>query len=319
MTTIPQLAAQLGRDVFLYNGPMRRFADMECIQGIAQGKQSAHATLILVTPGGDPDAAFKIARYFQARYDSFTVLVSGLCKSAGTLLAIGAHELVFMPYGELGPLDIQMNKVDRFEGMQSGLIIQDSLVTLEERAQAMYYNNLRSLMINNQGMLSFATASVASVELVKAIYGPIMSRIDPEEIGVRARAMRIAQDYGMRLDAEGRNLKPNTLTLLSEKYPSHSFVIDHIEAVTMFNRVRLANDIEKAIVDQLGQLARYPSGETTFNALHEVIRQGDTEDDQTDGAGNAASDGGDSSAADAAPISAAGTDDQPVGSETAAH
>ena len=86
----------------------------------------------------------------------------------------------------------------------------------------------------------------------------------------------------------------------------------------MFNRVRLANDIEKEIVDQLGKVARYPSGETTFNALHELIREGD-EDDETDGAGDAPSDGGNSSPADAAPISEAGADEQPVGNQTAAH
>ncbi len=33
-----------------------------------------------------------------------TLWVIGPCKSAGTLVAIGAHEIAFAPHGELGPL-----------------------------------------------------------------------------------------------------------------------------------------------------------------------------------------------------------------------
>ena len=49
---------------------------------------------------------------FQRSYKKFIVLVSGYCKSAGTLVACGAHELVFSDAGEIGPIDIQMEKKD---------------------------------------------------------------------------------------------------------------------------------------------------------------------------------------------------------------
>lgn len=307
MTHLADAAAALNCDIFLFNGEVRRGFDMECIQEISRSKTSDRVLLIPVTNGGDPDAAFKVSRYIQSKYDHFTVLISGLCKSAGTLLALGAHDMVFMPYGELGPLDIQLTRIDRFEQMQSGLVISDSLTTLEERALAVYYNTVRGLLGSNQGMISFATASAAAVEAMKAIYGPVLSRIDPEEIGVRARAMRIAQDYGKRLEIAGRNLKPDTLTLLSEKYPSHSFVIDYVEAATMFERVRLDNEQERLLVDLLGPQARYQGREPIFNALHEVaVDRGEANDDQADAAGDAAADGGDSSGADAAPDAAAG-------------
>jgi len=68
----------------------------------------------------------EVLRDGQVR-DQLTVLVSGPCKSAGTLLAIGANELAFTPYGELGPLDIQLTKVDKFQQQESGLMISDSL------------------------------------------------------------------------------------------------------------------------------------------------------------------------------------------------
>src|SRR6185369_5121890 len=83
------------------------------------------------------------------------------------------------------------------------------------------------------------------------------SRIDPEEVGARARSMRIADDYGKRLEAKWQNLKPGTLNTLAEKYSSHSFVVDQREAETLFHRVRAAQEPEKGLIDALSYHARY--------------------------------------------------------------
>lgn len=269
----------LDSDFYVYNGSLRRGPVLEVMEAIGRYQQRPKVTLLLVTNGGDPDAAFKVCRYLQERYDSFTLLVSGLCKSAGTLLALGAEEVAFTPYGELGPLDIQMSKVDRFEQMQSGLVISDSLNTLEERAMAVYYKTAKELIAENQGMISFAAASSAAVEAMKSIYAPVLSKIDPEEIGVRSRAMRIAQDYGMRLADKWGNPKADTLRLLAETYSSHSFVIDRTEAENLFERVRPANDHEKNIVALLGAIARSQKPETCFLTLHKLPPVAVEEDD----------------------------------------
>jgi len=220
-----------------------------------RGKKKA--LLLLVTDGGSPDAAYKITRNFQDKYESFTVLVSGRCKSAGTLIAVGANELAFTPYGELGPLDIQVTRVDRFDSLQSGLTIQDSLNTLETRALESFIKLVNDYMMANNGLLSFASATKAASDFVTQLYAPIFARIDPEEVGARARSMRIATDYGSRLAIKSQNLKPNTLKLLAEKYSSHSFVIDQLEAEGLFNRVRAASEAELAIVEELGRYARF--------------------------------------------------------------
>jgi hypothetical protein len=109
----------------------------------------------------------------------------------------------------------------------------------------------------NNGLLSFASATKAASDFVTQLYAPVFSRIDPEEVGARARSMKIATDYGQRLSAKSQNLKPHTLRLLSETYSSHSFVIDHLEAETMFHRVRMADENERALVTALGRPARF--------------------------------------------------------------
>ncbi len=225
--------------------------------------------MFLTTNGGDPDA-YKISRYLQEKYKHFAVVVSGKCKSAGTLIALGAHEIVFTPYGELGPLDIQLAKVDRFDQMQSGLAIQDALNTLEDRALERFFTIVKDYIQSNRGMISFGVAAKAASDFVTQLYAPVFARVDPEEVGARTRSMRIASDYGQRLSLKSQNLKPDTLRLLAETYSSHSFVIDQQEAEGLFERVRQTSDEERGVAIALERLARFPAtSEPAIYALHD--------------------------------------------------
>jgi hypothetical protein len=292
-------AAGIQEDVFFYNGPMASPADLHFVESVFKAKKHDRATLFLTTNGGDPDAAYKKSRYLQDKYSYLTVVIAGRCKSAGTLLAIGANELAFMPYGELGPLDIQLAKVDRFDQLQSGLAIQDALNTLEKRAVQKFHSVTTDWIKANHGLISFAVASKAAGDFVAQLYGPILSRIDPEEVGARTRYMRIATDYGKRLSVKSQNLKPDTLRILAETYSSHSFVIDQQEAATLFERVRPANAAEKAVVEALGKNARFETqsaSDGVCHALHDfssAARQG-IDNDKTHRARGAPKNGGNS-------------------------
>lgn len=257
-------------DIFLYNGDIKRGADLALIELVNKEKTSNECLLLLVTPGGDPDAAYKMARYLQHRYDSYKVMVSGYCKSAGTLVAIGAHEVIFTPYGELGPLDVQMAKTDQIASLESGLNITEAFLTLEDRARQTYQNMITDILSSSGGIVSFQTASHAAAEIVTALYGPIFGRIDPEEVGSRSRAMRIGEDYSSRLAQKWNNLKPEAVTMLSQTYSSHGFVIDFYEAQSLFERVRLATAEELELVLELGVLARHPQRQLTITKLRDI-------------------------------------------------
>lgn len=254
-------------DVYLYNGAIERKADLQFIQTVANEKASENCLVIMVSPGGNPDAAYKMARYLQHKYESFSVLISGMCKSAGTLFAIGAKEVIFTPYGELGPLDIQLTKTDHIAGLESGLNISEAFDALEGRARDTFVGLTIEIISNSGGVVSFNTAAHAASEIVGSIYGPVFARIDPEEVGSRSRAMRIGEDYGKRLNLKWNNLKSEALDLLSQTYPSHGFVIDFLEASSLFNNTRLANEAELALVDGLGELARHPLRNLTIRKL----------------------------------------------------
>lgn len=103
----------LTTDIYTYSGEIFPTLD-RLVRDRVDTPTNKQCALILTTPGDDADAAYKIARILQATYGSFSLIVPSDCKSAGTLMALGAKEIVFGRYGELGPLDVQIFDPDEF-------------------------------------------------------------------------------------------------------------------------------------------------------------------------------------------------------------
>ena len=270
-------------DVYIYSGSIERSSDWAFIDLVSKNISSSTCIVIMCSGGGSPDAAYKMARYLQLKYDSYSVLITGMCKSAATLFAIGASELIFCPFGELGPLDIQLQKEDKLIGAESGLNISEAFNSLENRASSVFHHQIIELMRISGGVVTFKTASEVATGVISALYGPIFSQIEPEEVGSRARAMRIGEDYAKRLDVSG-NLMPHSIQALSTHYAAHSFVIDYGEATTLFKKVRLASQPEQGLVNEIGMICRFP-----VNEARPVIKytQLNTEENTDDGTSKA--------------------------------
>ena len=129
---VGHIADNSNADVIVYNGTIKRWFDRSFIDLVAQKRKRPNVILILVTTGGDADSAFRIARALQRNYERFTCFVSGFCKSAGTLIAVGAHELVVCDHGELGPLDIQLSKKDALWEQESGAVVDTALRVVQQ-------------------------------------------------------------------------------------------------------------------------------------------------------------------------------------------
>jgi membrane-bound ClpP family serine protease len=91
--------------------------------------------LLLDSPGGDGETAIRLVRAAQARCRQFTVLVPNQAKSAGTLLAMGAHSIFMGPTSDLGPVDAQFVIPDR------GLVSAKDLIAAVEAAEAAIAQN----------------------------------------------------------------------------------------------------------------------------------------------------------------------------------
>src|SRR5258708_6521635 len=64
--------------------------------------------LLLHSPGGSADIAYRIVKFFRAHAKQFNVLVPLMGKSAGTLMCLGADAIYMGEFAELGPIDVQL-------------------------------------------------------------------------------------------------------------------------------------------------------------------------------------------------------------------
>lgn len=215
-------------------------------------KKSDKALLVLSTPGGDPHAGFRIARALQHNFSSFDALVPRYCKSAGTLLVVGASALYLDDMSELGPLDIQVRKSDEIIGRNSGLDIVQAVSYLQSHAMGAFRSNLVEL---TQAGLSTRVASDICTKLTTGLFEPIFAQIDPMKLAEMQRATEIAFAYGQRLNEKSLNLRSDGLTRLVTGYPSHGFVIDRKEAKNIFIKVHkpegLVAELSKALRTQM--------------------------------------------------------------------
>jgi Serine dehydrogenase proteinase len=244
-------------DILIYHAPIERPRDRRLIEKVSSRRCRPNLLMILATNGGDPDAAYRIARCLQDHYKKFTVIVSGICKSSGTLLLLGANELAFSQNGELGPLDIQLAKKDELWESESGLTVMTALTALSENAQDAFDHFLVSLTTRSGGRITVRTASEIAAKLTQALYAPIADQIDPIHMGEVKRSMAIAKEYGARLIEKSDICEVESLNSLISGYASHGFVIDRAEAKKVFkaDKVRDCTPDEMALIEDLGNYA----------------------------------------------------------------
>lgn len=233
------LSAARNCDILLYAGPITPQGATDLQQRVSERPHKKQSALLFIsTLGGNPDAAYKIARCLQDSYeDGFTLAIDEQCKSAGTLLAIGAQRLIMHAGAELGPLDIQIHKSDELWETMSGLTTIEALTTLRSQAQQAFRSALLDIRGGSQQQISTRTAAELAAKVVTGLFAPIYGKIDPMLLGEHSRAMRIARAYGERLLEKSKNTNDIGIRKLATSYPSHEFVIDRIEAKSIFSNV----------------------------------------------------------------------------------
>lgn len=260
-------------DVFLYYGEISREGYhrlSSAIESRIKKKDKAEkACLILITPGGDADAAFRIARALRHHYSFLDILIPDLCKSAGTLICIAADRLIFGDRGEIGPLDVQISKPDEFFESMSGLNLIQALNDLRDQMLESFRRSFLDIRVGAR--LRTKMAAELAAELAKEFISPIVAKIDPVTLGEHQRKLRIAHEYGLRLNEMCGSLKTeDTLISLVQDYPSHEFVIDRKEA-----RERLFKNKKVAKPDETTKLlyewarAIIPQEQSMYDSLLE--------------------------------------------------
>lgn len=213
--------------------------------------------LVLSTPGGSADEAYRIARHLRRAYcqpsagsrlgerGQLILYVHDFCKSAGTILALGADRIVMSQSAELGPIDVQLRKEDEVGERTSGLTPHQALETLQVEAGQHFRRFFRQMRFEASLQFSTKMSADLAARMTAGLLEPVYAQLDPIRLGEVERFVRIASEYGDRLKTS--NVKEGTIEKLVSGYPSHEFVIDREEARELFEHVDVPSDGLEAI------------------------------------------------------------------------
>lgn len=247
-TAIEAVTEHYDADIVAYVGVISSMDDDQFIRMCRERKRKRkNVLMILSTPGGSADAAYRVARCLQRAYNTkvedptrrgnFILYVNDFCKSAGTLLSLGSTRLIMSQSAQLGPIDVQLLKEDEVGERRSGLAPRQALETMAAQAGSSFHRLFRHLRSNQ---LSTKMAAELAATMTVGVMNPIYGQLDPIRIGEVERFVRIAQEYGERLRTS--NVSRGAIERLLSSYPSHEFVIDRDEARELFEAVDIPTD-----------------------------------------------------------------------------
>lgn len=183
--------------------------------------------LMINSPGGVIDTTEKIIKMIRGSVKDFRVIVPNSAKSAATLIALSANEIIMGYLSELGPIDPQIPRM-RDDGNMEYVPAQSFKDGL---------NYIERQVINEGKPID--------------IFIPILSKIHPSDLDISDKAMAHSKKLAVNLLCEYRGFDKKKATKIAEnlsdtnKYHSHGQVIDANEANKLGLDVTLLKNDEK--------------------------------------------------------------------------
>jgi hypothetical protein len=190
-----------------------------------------HVALLVDSPGGLAEVAYRIARILQ-RDKGFTVVIPRFAKSAATLLSLGARAAIMGEDAEIGPLDAQLWDEERDE---PGSALNE--VQALDQLHSVALQHLDQTMFTMVGATKKKTDVLLPIaaKFVSDMMCPMLEKIDAVHYAKQARILAVAEHYAVRLLmlAGAPQDRANQIAdSLVNRYPEHGFVIDRQEVET---------------------------------------------------------------------------------------
>lgn len=242
------LQQQLGMPIWLllHNDERSALLDWRVLRAFLQARDELagqKVALVIDSPGGYADVAYRIARTFCRHADGFTAVIPRWAKSAATLLTLGADEVIFGHDAEIGPLDVQVYDQER-EERGSALDEIQALEQLHQVALQQLNQNLTVMRLITRRRYDVVMPHAS--KLASDMMAPLLDKIDTVHYAKQSRLLAVAEDYAVRLMSPRipRQRAVQIAERLVKRYPEHGFVIDRQEASEMLNISEHPDDTE---------------------------------------------------------------------------
>ena len=188
--------------------------------------------LMIDSPGGDPGAAYRLATFLRRRCGGFVAVVPRWAKSAATLLALGADEIILGDYGELGPLDMQLPD-SQSETLASALNEVQALYRLYDFAMGAFDETM--FRLRDRSQLTTKELMPLAISFAMGMTRPLLKDLDTVHYTYVSRELKLAHEYAIRLlrNNYAADEASEIARHLVEDYYDHGFVIDADEAVSI--------------------------------------------------------------------------------------
>ena len=234
VSPLQALADKRQRPVLCIVGNMDEDSLYEVRRLAPQLKESDTLSVLLDSPGGYIEHAYRIVLALREYVQDIEVLVPRWAKSAATFFCLAANTIHMGRYGELGPLDPQMR--DR-TGSARRISALESFQALEQLL-AYSLNSLDGIiyLLLSRTHMDIPPAIEHAQPLFAAIVSPLYSQVDPHKLGESGRYLSNSEEYAVRAMkrwgyAETEESERRTIAWrLTWDYPTHGFVIDLKEA-----------------------------------------------------------------------------------------
>ena len=195
-------------------------------------EKSRQIDLFLYTRGGLITTPPRIVELVREFTDRFCVLIPYKCHSAGTLVALGANEIVMTKMGELSPVEPQIESVEKSEPGHP--FRQKPSVSVE----------------NFASYISFAKemVGITEQEQLGTVLKELTEKVSPVDLGGVHRAYNLIRlivkkllSHHMRL-AEHEQKVQEIADVLVEKFFSHEYLISRKEAKKLGLKIKARDD-----------------------------------------------------------------------------
>lgn len=226
-STIAALERKRGSRVFcMIHGRGGHICDVHTIDEVIRHRREFRKgkilDILIPSPGGSPDAAYRLIKFLRRRYEKVNAIVPLKAKSAATLMCLGADRISMGEFAQLGPVDIQI--VDPLERGAESFSPLDEFKSMEfMRDYAVEILDFFTGLFLERSGNERERGDARNHTVHHWVDQPLYSQIDPLEMGEHRRSLAIGEEYATRLLNLTRN--PNVDKIVEKlvwQYPSHN-------------------------------------------------------------------------------------------------